>query len=56
MYAACGGVCVTLAIAIAIAIGWLWLVDAVKPARRDSAGAALCIAGMFIIMLQPRAG
>lgn len=49
-YAAYGG------IYIAAAIGWLWWVEHVTPTRWDIIGAAVAIAGMAIIVLQPRAG
>jgi len=49
VYAAYGGVYVT------VAIFWLWTVDAVKPTRWDLLGAALCLAGMAVIMFAPRA-
>ncbi|SDZ04163.1 small multidrug resistance family-3 protein [Lysobacter sp. yr284] len=48
IYAAYGGVYV------AVAIFWLWWVDAVKPSRWDLLGAALCLAGMAVIMFAPR--
>lgn len=48
VYAAYGGVYVT------VAIFWLWGVDAVKPTRWDMLGAALCLAGMAVIMFSPR--
>ena len=49
VYAAYGGVYVSAAIL------WLWLMDEVKPTRWDLLGAALCLAGMAIIMFSPRA-
>ncbi|MEP6906799.1 MAG: YnfA family protein [Pseudoxanthomonas sp.] len=49
VYAAYGGVYVVVAIA------WLWWVDSVKPTRWDLSGAALCLAGMAVIMFAPRA-
>ena len=49
VYAAYGGVYVT------IAIIWLWLVDGIRPDRWDILGVALCLAGMAVIMLAPRA-
>lgn len=49
VYAAYGGVYVSAAIL------WLWLIDEVKPTRWDLLGAALCLAGMAIIMFSPRA-
>ncbi|MGE8366927.1 MULTISPECIES: YnfA family protein [Cupriavidus] len=48
VYAAYGG------IYIAVAIAWLWLVDGVRPSHWDLAGVAVAIAGMAIIVLQPR--
>jgi len=48
VYAAYGGVYV------AVALLWLWRVDGVAPSRWDLLGAALCLAGMAIIMLAPR--
>ncbi|MEN5060362.1 YnfA family protein [Luteimonas sp. TWI1416] len=48
VYAAYGGVYV------AVALVWLWRVDAVVPTRWDLIGAALCLAGMAVIMLSPR--
>ena len=49
-YAAYGGVYV------AVAIGWLWLVERVEPTRWDLIGAAITIAGMAIIAMQPQSG
>ena len=48
VYAAYGG------IYIAVAIVWLWLVDGVKPSHWDLAGVGVAIAGMAIIVFQPR--
>lgn len=48
VYAAYGGVY------IGIAMLWLWAVDGVRPTGWDLAGAAVAIAGMGIIMFQPR--
>ncbi|WP_458766520.1 YnfA family protein [Cupriavidus basilensis] len=48
VYAAYGG------IYIAVAIAWLWLVDGVKPSHWDLAGVAVAIAGMAMIVFQPR--
>ncbi|MDF3838853.1 YnfA family protein [Cupriavidus basilensis] len=48
VYAAYGG------IYIAVAIVWLWLVDGVRPSPWDMAGVAVAIAGMAIIVFQPR--
>jgi small multidrug resistance family-3 protein len=47
-YAAYGGVYV------AAAVAWLWAVERVVPTRWDAIGAAVAIAGMAIIVLQPR--
>ena len=48
VYAAYGG------IYVAVAIAWLWLVDGVRPSHWDLAGVAVAIAGMAIIVFQPR--
>jgi small multidrug resistance family-3 protein len=48
VYAAYGG------IYIAVAICWLWLVDGVRPSPWDIAGVAVAVAGMAIIVFQPR--
>ena len=48
VYAAYGGVY------IAVAIAWLWLVDGVRPTPWDLAGVAVAIAGMAVIVWQPR--
>ena len=47
-YAAYGGVY------IAVALLWLRFVDGVSLSRWDAAGAALALAGMAVIALQPR--
>jgi small multidrug resistance family-3 protein len=49
-YAAYGGVYV------AVAIGWLWWVERMEPTRWDLIGAAITIAGMAIIVMQPQRG
>lgn len=49
VYAAYGGVYV------AVAIVWLWVVDESRPTQWDLLGAAVAVAGMFIIMFSPRA-
>lgn len=49
IYAAYGGVYVS------VALLWLWAVDGVRPTLWDAAGVALCLAGMLVIMLAPRA-
>ena len=38
---------------IAFAIGWLWLIEGVRPTGWDIAGAAIALAGMAVIVLQP---
>lgn len=38
---------------IAFAIGWLWLIEGVRPTAWDVAGAAIALAGMAVIVLQP---
>lgn len=48
VYAAYGGVY------IGTAIAWLWAVDGIRPTHWDLAGAAVALAGMAIIVLQPR--
>jgi len=48
VYAAYGGVY------IGVAIVWLWVVDGVRPSAWDVAGVAVALAGMGIIVLQPR--
>jgi small multidrug resistance family-3 protein len=48
-YAAYGGMY------IAVALAWLYLVDGVALTRWDWAGAAVALAGMAIIALQPAA-
>lgn len=39
---------------IAVALLWLRFVDGIPPSRWDLAGAALALAGMAVIALQPR--
>jgi len=46
-YAAYGGMY------IAVALVWLWRVDGIAPTRWDLIGAAVALAGMVIIALQP---
>lgn len=46
-YAAYGGMY------IAMALVWLWRVDGIAPTRWDLIGAAVALAGMVIIVLQP---
>ena len=48
VYAAYGGVY------IAAALAWLWLVDGIRPSPWDIAGAGVALAGMAIIVFQPR--
>jgi len=48
VYAAYGGVY------IGTAILWLWAVDGMRPTPWDAAGALVALAGMGIIMFQPR--
>lgn len=48
VYAAYGGVY------IGAAILWLWAVDGVRPTAWDVAGVLVALAGMAIIMFQPR--
>lgn len=47
-YAAYGGVYV------AASLVWLWAVEGAKPDRWDIVGAALCLAGMAVILFAPR--
>ncbi|MDP6705584.1 MAG: YnfA family protein [Alphaproteobacteria bacterium] len=47
-YAAYGGVYV------AASVLWLWLVEGARPDRWDAIGAAVCLAGMAIILFGPR--
>ena len=48
-YAAYGGVYVV------VALIWLWRVDGVVPTRWDLVGGGICLVGMALIALQPRA-
>ncbi|MCE7796005.1 YnfA family protein [Sphingobium sufflavum] len=48
VYAAYGGVY------IGAAILWLWAVDGIRPTAWDIAGVAVALAGMGLIMFQPR--
>lgn len=48
VYAAYGGVY------ISVALAWLWAVDGVRPTAWDVAGVSLSLAGMGLIMYQPR--
>ncbi len=47
-YAAYGG------IYVAASMIWLWAVEGAKPDRWDVVGAAVCLAGMAIILFTPR--
>ncbi len=49
VYAAYGGVY------IGVAILWLWAVDGVRPTGWDIAGTLVALAGMGIVIYQPRA-
>ena len=48
VYAAYGGVY------IGVALAWLWAIDGVRPSSWDVAGVAVSLAGMAMIMFQPR--
>lgn len=48
-YAAYGGVY------ISVALLWLWAVEQQRPTYGDLLGVALCLTGMLVIMLGPRA-
>ncbi|MEO8014705.1 MAG: YnfA family protein [Polaromonas sp.] len=48
VYAAYGGVY------ISVALAWLWAVDGVRPTVWDVAGVSLSLAGMGLIMYQPK--
>jgi len=48
VYAAYGG------IYIAVALCWLWLVDGVRPSIWDMTGVTIAVAGMAVIVFQPR--
>ncbi|MBV2164648.1 MAG: YnfA family protein [Comamonas sp.] len=48
VYAAYGGVY------IGVAIAWLWAVDGVRPTPWDAAGVLVALAGMGIIVFQPK--
>lgn len=41
------------AVYIAAAIAWLWAIEGIRPSAWDAAGAAVALAGMAIIVLQP---
>lgn len=48
VYAAYGGVY------ISVALAWLWAVDGVRPTAWDVAGVSLSLAGMGLIIYQPK--
>lgn len=48
VYAAYGGVY------IGVAIVWLWVVDGIRPSAWDVAGVTVALAGMGLIVFQPR--
>jgi len=48
VYAAYGGVFVVMSVL------WGWWIDGHRPDRWDLIGAALCVAGVFVIMYAPR--
>ncbi|CDS54583.1 Protein of unknown function UPF0060 [Polaromonas sp. CG9_12] len=48
VYAAYGGVY------ISVALAWLWAVEGVRPTAWDVAGVALSLAGMGLIIYQPK--
>ena len=48
VYAAYGGVY------IGVALAWLWAVEGIRPTAWDAAGSAVALAGMAIIVMQPR--
>ncbi|MBI1847386.1 MAG: YnfA family protein [Candidatus Rokubacteria bacterium] len=48
VYAAYGGVFIVLA------LGWGWALGGIGPDRYDLLGAALCLAGVAVIMYAPR--
>jgi small multidrug resistance family-3 protein len=50
VYAAYGGVFIVMSLL------WGWCVDGQRPDRWDLIGAALCVAGVVIIMYSPREG
>lgn len=39
---------------VALAIAWLWLIEGVRPTAWDLAGVAIALAGMAVVVLQPR--
>lgn len=47
-YAAYGG------IYVAASIAWLWTIEGTRPDRWDTIGAAICIAGAFVILFSSR--
>lgn len=48
VYAAYGGVY------IGVALIWLWAIEGIRPSHWDVAGATVALAGMAIIIFQPR--
>lgn len=48
VYAAYGGVFVVMS------VFWGWWIDGIKPDRWDVIGAALCVAGVMVMMYAPR--
>jgi small multidrug resistance family-3 protein len=50
VYAAYGGVYVV------VALLWLWQIDGVPLTRWDMLGSAICLAGMALIVIQPKNG
>ncbi len=48
VYAAYGGVFIVLSLL------WGWVMDGVRPDRWDVIGAALCVAGVMVMMYMPR--
>ena len=48
VYAAYGGVY------IGVALAWLWAVEGIRPTAWDAVGSVVALAGMAIIVMQPR--
>lgn len=48
-YAAYGGIYITASLI------WLWAVEGLRPDRWDVTGAIICLVGMAVILLAPRA-
>lgn len=42
------------AVYICASLGWLWAVEGTRPDRWDILGAAVCLFGAGIILLEPR--